>query len=298
MFKKFFPILVLVLSTNIFAAESRRFQGFINIGTKELYVDYLEAQPNRPIVVLLNGLTYSTTDWEKMTVALKKRGLGVIRYDMDGMGKTLLKYGVKMEPYAYTDQVLDLSNLLKVLKVPTPYNLVGLSYGGGIAAAFAAKFPKLTGKAILMAPYTEALKQQDDWIKSQIWATRLQFPYNPYSDEQLYDYFLKQIVYTTYPSAEPSVLDNAYKLEAVFRMTQGIRKFRVVDDVQTFPRQSMYLLIARNDQYIKREVLEAFWNAIPVSARAEKIYVENSEHKIPEAQPEMAAEIVDRIVTK
>ena len=64
-----------------------------------------------------------------------------------------------------------------------------------------------------MAPYTQPLKGQDDWIKQQISVTRMQFPFNPYSDEQLYDYFLRQICFSTYPSLEPIVLENPYKLE-------------------------------------------------------------------------------------
>ncbi len=299
MFTKFLQIAILVFTTNAFAVDlTKSFQGFVNIGSKSLYVDYLAPVAGRPTVVFLNGLTYSTRDWDKMTVAMKKRGLGVVRYDMDGMGQTLLKYGTKMEPYNYLDQVQDLANLLRAMTMAPPYNLIGLSYGGGIAAAFSFKFPRVIGKLILMAPYTEVVKQQDDWIKSQIWATRTQFPLNPYSDDQLYDYFLKQLVYTTFPSAEPSVLENPLKLEAVYRLTQGIRHFRALDEARLFPPHSVYLLVAENDQYIKREVLEAFWNGIPASARVAQILIKNSEHKIPEAQPEVAAATVDQIVSQ
>ena len=302
MFNKFIVGLILVFTTQVFANDlaeklNKDFQGFVDIGTKELYVDFIAPQAGRPTVVLLNGLTYSTTQWDAMTVYLKKAGLGVVRYDMDGMGKTLLKYGFKYEPYAYMDQVQDLNNLLKVLKVPAPYNIVGLSYGGGIGAVYAYQYPAKVRKVILMAPYTEALKQQDDWIRSQIWVTRIQFPYNPYSDEQLYDYFLKQIVYSTYPSVEPIVLENPYKLEAVFRMTQGIRKLRLSDEILRFPKKSVYLVMAEKDQYIPAEIHEQFWNAITPEARVEKITVKGSEHKIPESKPKLAAELVDRIIS-
>lgn len=294
---KFLQIAMILVSTKAFAIDLRaNYQGFVNIGSKELFVDYLAPVDGKPTVVLLNGLTNETIAWNAMTEILKIKGFGVLRYDMDGMGRTLAKYGVKNEPYAYADQVLDLSYLLKTLQIKAPYNLVGLSYGGGIAAAFTAKYPKKVSKAILMAPYTEALKQQDQWIKSQIWVTRIQFPYNPYSDEQLYDYFLRQICYATYPTAEPSVLSSPYKLEAVFRMTQGIRKYRVVDDVELFPKKSIYLVMAENDQYIPREVLEIFWAAIPTSARVAKYIIKNSEHKMSEAKPQESADLVERII--
>lgn len=274
------------------------FYGFVNIGDKELYVDYQAPQKAKPTIILLNGLTYSTRQWDAMTYYFKKLGVGVLRYDMDGQGRTLLKYGVRAGPYPYMDQVQDLNNLLKTLKMKAPYDIAGLSYGGGILAAYAFKYPKKMNNVILMAPYTQPLVQQDQWIRSQIWATRQMYPYNPYSDDELYDYFLKQIAYATYPSAEPIVLENPLKLEGVFRMTQGIRKFNVLDQVDQFPAKSVHLLIAEYDQYIPRDVLVSFWDAIPKKAKAKESYdlIRFSEHKVPEAVPKVAAELIYNII--
>ncbi len=206
---KFTVVFVLAVSARAFAFDlDTDFQGFIDIGSKELYVDYMAPAKDRPTVILLNGLTYSTVQWDKMTASLKDVGLGVVRYDMDGMGQTLLKYGLPNQPIAYMDQVTDLDALLKKLKLKGPFNIVGLSYGGAIAAEYAARFPKKIENLILMAPYTEALEKQDTWIKEQVALTRLQFPLNPYSDDAIYDYFLKQICFTTYPLVEPIVLEN------------------------------------------------------------------------------------------
>lgn len=277
---------------------SKDYKDFVNIGTKELFVDYQAPEKNKPTVVLLNGLTYTTRQWAAMTLQLKLKGYGVLRYDMDGMGQTLIKYGPKNGPYPYQNQVEDLYLLLKKLEVKKPYNLVGLSYGGGIGAGFAFKYPKLVNKIVLMAPYTQPLKDQDTWIKGQIAVTRLQFPLNPASDDELYDFFLRQISFATYPMVEPIVLEHPYKLEAVFRMTQGIRHFDVSASAHLFPKNSVYLVMAQQDQYIPAEVLENFWNQIPDESKVEKIYVPWSEHKIPEARPVMAAEIITHIFDK
>ncbi len=278
---------------------SKNYVGFVSINAKkELYVEYLAPQENRPTVILLNGLTYSTRQWDAMTVFLKKAGLGVLRYDMSGMGKTLLKYGQQLAPYSYADQVSELDQLLTTVGLEKPYNLVGLSYGGGIAAAYAIQYPDQIKNAILMAPYTAPIENQDKWIKGQVTMTRAMFPFNAYSDDDLYDYFLKQIVYTTYPLLEPVVLENPYKLEATFRLTQGIRKFNVISKVAGLPKHAVHLVIAEKDQYIPRPVLQAFWNAIPVSARASLTMIANSEHKMPEAAPEESARVVDTIVSK
>jgi len=293
-----FLFLVILSMVNLAHAFnlSQDFHGFISIDSTDLYVEYSAPQKNQPTVVLLNGLTYSTRQWDAMTAELKKMGIGVLRYDMSGMGKTLLKYGVKYAPYHYDDQVVELDQLLTVLQIKKPYNLVGLSYGGGIAAAYSFKYPRHVKNAILMAPYTAPLDGQDQWIKTQIAVTRAMYPYNPYSNDELYDYFLKQICYSTYPALEPVVLENPFKLEATFRLTQGIRKFRATDEVDRFPKKSVHLIIAKKDQYIPQAILDSFWDSIPVASRASRVYVEGSEHKIPEAVPKKAAEIVRKIV--
>lgn len=301
MLVRFFSVLLVAFAFQAQATGFRansNYRGFIEVGSKELFVDYLAPEEGRPTVILLNGLTYSTTQWDKLVKALKPMGLGVLRYDMDGMGQTLLKYGMPNKPFSYQDQVTDLNILLKKLRLKAPYNIVGLSYGGGIAAVYATTYPQKIQNVILMAPYTEALEQQDTWIKGQVALTRLQYPYNPYSDDAIYDYFLKQICYTTYPLVEPIVLENPYKLEGVFRMTQGIRKLKLKEIAKKFPKDSVTLLIGEKDQYIPREVLESFWESVPVKSQVEKIEIKGSEHKIPEAKPETAAEAIDQIVSR
>lgn len=288
--------LLLVASTGWAFNLTQDFKGFVSLKNKELYVDYTAPKAHQETVVLLNGLTYSTQQWDQLTLELKKKGLGVLRYDMDGMGKSLLRRGPKFAPYAYTDQVDDLYNLLETVKLPSPYNLVGLSYGGGITSAYSAKYGQTVKNAVMMAPYTEALAQQDNYIKLQVAMTRLYFPFNPASDDQIYDYYLHQICYATYPIVEPIVLENPYKLEAVFRMTQGIRKYKAINDVNLYPAKKMHLIIAENDQYIPREVLTQFWDAIPVQARASLTILKGSEHKIPESKPVEAASIIEAIV--
>lgn len=275
---------------------SQNFQGFVSINTKELYVDYKAPRDQKETVILLNGLTYTTTQWNQLTNELTQKGLGVLRYDMDGMGQTLLRHGVKLEPYAYADQVEDLHLLLKTIELPAPYNIVGLSYGGGIAVAYGHRFASTVKNLVLMAPYTEALEQQDNYIKFQVAIARMYFPYNPATNDQLYDYYLRQICFTTYPLVEPIVLENPLKLEAVFRMTQGIRKFKAIDETDRLPAKSVHLIIAEKDEYIPREVLTTFWDKMPNAAKASLTVLKNSKHKIPENKPVEAANMIEAIL--
>lgn len=293
---------VFVLCAGLFVsmeslAKAEETRGFVAISPqRELYVEYVPAEGGKPTVVLINGLTYSTRQWDNFVEPLLAKGIGVLRYDPFGMGKTLLKYAPILASIPWQEQVSDLKALLTKLKIKGPYNLVGLSYGGGIAAGFAAAYPNQVKNLVMMAPFTRPLAGTDNWIKAQIWATRQMFPFNKMSDDDLYDYYLHQIVYATYPQAEPIVLENPFKLEAIYRLVQGIRKARPIDLTDTIPAKALHLMIARQDQYINTSVLEEYWDAVPESARASLLYINGSEHKMVETVPYFTASWVYEIL--
>lgn len=275
------------------------YTGFVALKKdREVFVRWTKAKPGQPTAILLNGLTYSTRQWDDFSQVLAAQGFGVLRYDMTGMGETLLKYAPILAEISYRDQVKDLNLLTQKLGITGKLNLVGLSYGGAIALAYAAAYPNDVKNVIVMAPFTRPLAEQDEWIKSQIWYTRRVVPFNPASDDELYDYYLRQVIYTTYPSVEPIVLENPFKLEGVFRMVQGVRKWTSDDAVNLLPKASVHLMIAGNDQYIKRRVMEDFWATVPQDRRASMIVVNNSEHKMPESVPFFAATWVGEILKK
>lgn len=289
----------LILFSQASFATPESFKGFVKINAeRELFVNWTYAQANKPTVVLINGLTYSTKQWDDFTENLVERGIGVLRYDPQGMGETLLKYAPILENISYETQVSDLKALLKVLKMNQKVNLVGLSYGGGIGIAFAAKYPESVRNLIAMAPYTAPVATQDEWVRSQVWLTRKTVPWNTASDEDLYEFYFRQMVYMTYPSVEPVVLENPYKLEATFRMAIGIRPLIAKDVIGKLPEGSFHLIIAGSDQYIQRDVLEDFWKAVPENVRGSKTIMNNVEHKIPEAAPQFSALYVEKILSE
>ena len=216
---------------------------------------------------------------------------------MKGMGKTLLDGRVPVNyEITYQDQVRQLRALLTTLKIEKP-SLVGLSYGGAIALSYAATYPGSFEKLVLMAPFTEPLADQDRFIRTQIAATRLANPFNPSTDEELYDFFLRQFIYTTYPLAEPVVLANPYILESIFRMVKSVRFFRAEEIMHKLPAGSVHLVVANQDQYLPAEVLNRFWTTLPASVRASRINIAFSEHKIPEAIPSYSAAWLHEILT-
>lgn len=263
--------------------------------TKELYTEYYAPEDGMPTVVLLHGLTYTTLQWRKFIKELTALGFGVVCYDMEGMGQTLLKYAPIKSIIPITSHVTDLHVLLSKLKIKKPYNILGLSYGGGVAVAYGVKYPKFINHLILMAPYTKPIAKVDEYIKSQVRATRLLNPFNPYTDDEVYEFYFRQFVYLTYPQQEPIVLENKYKLEAVFRLSQGTGAFVPAEHVAAL-KVPASLLIPEKDQYFTAAEYESFWKLFPASSRANLFYVKGSEHKIPESQPAQAAQLIQKIL--
>jgi pimeloyl-ACP methyl ester carboxylesterase len=272
-------------------------KGFVKIAEgRELYIDYIEPAPGKPIAVLLNGLTYSTRQWDAFTHELEGNGLGILRYDPMAMGQTLLKYGAPIAPVQYRDQIADLQALLNTLGITQPVHVVGLSYGGALALQFGHEHPDRVASLIIMAPFIAPLEQQDNWIRLQVQQTRLLYPWNDATYDDLYDYFLKINIFTTYPMVEPIVLENAYKLEATFRMVQGIRRF-VAKDISKFqPNVSVHLVVGKQDQYIDNKIHEDFWKLLQPGTQASFMYMRLTDHKIPESSPRFAALWVRAII--
>lgn len=292
--------LSICLSSVGFSAEHRT-TGFVKIrNNRSLFVDYIAGDSNEPILVMLNGLTYDLTNFDKMIPPMVGHGYGILRYDPWGMGQTLLANGMPHEDIPIEGQAQDLKDLLKALRINKKVTLMGLSYGSGIALRFASTFPNLVDQLILMSPFVSprnsAPSNQDEIIKAQIQWLRTFQPWNTSSDEDLYNYFLHQLIYETYPATEPSVLSNPYKLEATFRLVQGIRKFFTDDITESLPDASVHMMVANQDQYVPRQMYDDFWSRLDDSKKLSRININGSEHKMPEAIPVYAASWINLIM--
>ncbi|MEV7979896.1 alpha/beta hydrolase [Streptomyces sp. NPDC086519] len=107
-------------------------------------------------VVLVHGLLTDSLASYYFTVApvFAASGLDVIMYDLRGHGRS----GRPPAGYTLDDSVDDLEALLDRLSVTGPVHLVGNSYGGTVAFAYAARHPERAASVSLIEsePATEA----------------------------------------------------------------------------------------------------------------------------------------------
>lgn len=278
------------------------FDGYVEIRPGErLHVEHHPAQDGFPTLFLLNGLTYSTRQWDPFVQTIKnlEPRLGIVTYDMRGMGKTLKdpkgEQNDRDKNITPEMQARDLKDLMRVLNIQGPKSTVALSYGGAIQILAAARDFDFD-HFINMAPLLEPMESQDQWIRQKIAFHRMLAPGDLRSDEALYDYYLWLLVLTTYPMAEPVIAGDIDKIIGIYRMVKPIRHWRGIQYTNHFPRGKFHLVAAIKDEYVPLKDLEEFWDNIPTNSRASFLKIKNARHKIPEERPEIAARWVLQIL--
>ena len=117
---------------------------------QELDMRYMDVgeQSSEKVIVLLHGKNFSGYYWEQTAKDLVDEGYRVIIPDQIGFGKSS-----KPEAYQYSLRQLALNtkNLLESLNV-TKLDVVGHSMGGMVATTFAADYPEMVNKLVLINP--------------------------------------------------------------------------------------------------------------------------------------------------
>jgi len=121
--------------------------GFIQLTDGVTYYE-LAGTVDRPLVILVHGLSVPSYIWEPAFKTLRRAGFCVLRYDLFGRG-----YSDRPRA-AYTLDFFErqLAELLAALDLRQQLSVIGLSMGGPIAAAFAAHQPARVARLGLIDP--------------------------------------------------------------------------------------------------------------------------------------------------
>jgi len=112
-------------------------------------------------VILVHGFSVPYYIWDATYDSLLKNGFHVIRYDLFGRGYSD-RPDVNYDPAFYRTQLYD---LIVSLKLKSPVNLAGLSFGGPVATDFTVNHPELVDKLILIDPvYFSSALDRPEWI--------------------------------------------------------------------------------------------------------------------------------------
>jgi pimeloyl-ACP methyl ester carboxylesterase len=108
----------------------------------------LQGPPEAKGVVLVHGATIPIWTWDQQVRALTQAGFRVLSYDNFGRGYS-------DRPAVTYDQALHLRQLKEMadkLGLNKPFDLIGISLGGGTAVNFTARYPDRVDKLVLISP--------------------------------------------------------------------------------------------------------------------------------------------------
>lgn len=139
----------------------------IHVNGIELYYE-LHGPEDAPLLVLNNGIIMNaSTSWVYQTETLARR-YRVLQYDCRGQGQSEHPEG----PYTMELHARDLAALMKALGYERAH-LVGISYGGEVAQAFALKYPQQTSSLILADTVSEVWPELRIIVSSWLDAARV-----------------------------------------------------------------------------------------------------------------------------
>ncbi len=254
-----------------------------------LYARHIKAQGGKPTIYLMNGLDDAATDWEPIVELLTSEGYGVVTFDFRGQGWTLAMNPFNLKNLGWKDQVADVDQL-RVFFGHTKIAVSGLSYGGGIAIAYATLHPENVEKIIAFDAYVTPDKAQVAKINSQVDAYML---LNPFAnrDEVYKEIFTSTVIIPAIPS-EIKIIDQVNKLEATVDLAIGLGGFDINVLYKTLPPQSLVLVGGSEDPLITQPILTNVWNTISASIRSAYVVMLGLQHRTTTYAPTEAATII------
>ena len=146
------PYLALDREVRALDAPTRETLGGDYVSLPEGVTHYeLSGREHGAVVVLIHGGTIPFYAWDAQVPALRDAGMRVLRYDHFGRG-----YSDRPEvDYDRAFYLKQLEDLLAALDINGPINLVGVSFGGAIAATYAEAHPERVVSLALIAPVVD-----------------------------------------------------------------------------------------------------------------------------------------------
>ncbi len=185
------------------------------------------------VVVMLHGFSVPYFIWDGTCEYLVKQGFRVLRYDQYGRGfsdRPNLVYNKE----TYYKQLMD---LLQKLKLHTPVDIIGVSFGGMLATDFAGNFPQLVNKVVLIDPGYPSMKPPYPRLITRYFETT--HP-DERADGQLADF--------KYPNRHPNWV-NKYKVQMQYKgFTNAL--VSTLYNYHYFERESNALLNTRHKKVL------------------------------------------------
>jgi 3-oxoadipate enol-lactonase len=229
----------------------------------------LDGNINKPKLLILNGIMMSTKSWEPFMESWLER-FQVLRVDFLDQGQSD-KMTENYEQDIQTELLISLLDEIKINKV----NVVGISYGGAVALAFAIKHQSRVNRLMLFNSnaYTNPLLKDigRSWIKagqtrdgSLYYKTTIPIIYSPSYYENKIEWMQNREKVLTPIFSDPIFLD------AMERLTLSAESFDVREELDKLEIETMiitadedFLTPKKDQEYLAKHIKNSHWMTIP-----------------------------------
>jgi pimeloyl-ACP methyl ester carboxylesterase len=126
---------------------------------------YLEGGNGKKTLLILHGFGQSKDDW-LVDAKILSPNYKLVIPDLPGFGKTKMPSEIIKNDTLVMDQmIVELDNFITIVGIDS-FSICGLSMGGGIGIAYAAKYPSKVDKLIALDPYGISFKNKSDFVIS------------------------------------------------------------------------------------------------------------------------------------
>lgn len=273
----------------------------IEVEGKKIFFHYHPKSNEKHISVFLNGLSDSHRSWQKV-VEIFQHDHSFLLIDLFGQGESLKSQIAKEENpsflFSVEDQCQALSAVLEHLGIQKKINLVGFSYGGGIALKWASLFSHRVQKLILLVPFIIRLDQAHP--VARFWWQQFEkmqsLPGLPGRQLQMwnrvYDHFLHEYMHYRFHDRIPSKIER----EAAIQLSEEIMKFNSFEVLHLLPKNSTFLLTVEKDTLVPRTLYHELWERIPDTVKKAWLIVPDGEHLLLEQAPHLVADWIEKII--
>lgn len=216
-------------------ASKGDFTGFVRTASgQDVYVSIKlakNAATTQPMV-LLDGIASRYERNGAFEKLVQAKGQTIVTIFLAGQGETLARDFEKNRGASVSndieqeDQARTVIEVLDELGVKQPAGVLGLSYGGAIAAQLEHDYPKRFDKVMLIAPY-----QTSEGKKSPMYGMMMNNPFNPFGPQMYRD--AAKSALTKLFDYTPEVLKKypgAFH-DGLYRLTMGLEDFELKDVV-------------------------------------------------------------------
>lgn len=254
-----------------------------------LDIEPTRSQKNK--LIYLDGISLSFKHSQRFANEARRVGIPLIRLDMVGVGNTLKRQWESQGQFGHNNKVpaeLQAEAVIALIeKISSePVILVGLSYGGGIAALVAKKRPDLIKNLALVGPFVVDLAELNPVTSSFNAFAR----FNPMANMMMQSHRKNFLTNSFTPFLPPYLKDKPdVYFDALFELSEGIRSHdlrKILKDIEV----QTDILYGAKDRAINPSYFVESFNQLTADQKGRLTELEEAPHDLIASHPTFVAQ--------